>query len=194
MGRMRQQKNEAPPSMSWRGLIPATSRRPPIARLPGVPQPAVSLTACRLLGCLVLTAHRFCWTVPRKCQLPGFPRAPGFPLPAQEFPPQKTSAPAVREFLLRWPALHKGLPSTFSRFFDCPHDIHRNPVLVPRVGVAVHHGVHSLVHRTWRTAGRSRWPGLSRAGHVGPVSAGRVTLARSPPGGSRWPGLRRVAG
>ena len=56
----------------------------------------------------------------------------GFPRLSLGFPPEKASALAVNEFLLRRPAAHKRLPSSNSRFSCYPHEIHKIAVVIPR--------------------------------------------------------------
>jgi hypothetical protein len=101
-------------------------------------------------------AYRPAWKQQLKSRLPGLPVARVSPA-SREFPPGRTSALAVNEFLLRSVELAQGFPARNFKIFPELGEIHKKARVIPRERQLFHCAIHSLVHRR-RTAGRAaRW-------------------------------------
>jgi hypothetical protein len=106
--------NGAPPSMSRRGPTWPRWAGLPVARHPGPVRPTA-------------------WhgKQPLKCRLPGLPVARVSPA-SREFPPGRTSALAINEFLLPPGELAQGFLASYFKIFCVIHEIHKKARVIPR--------------------------------------------------------------
>jgi hypothetical protein len=109
-------KNEAPPSMSWRGPIRLRRTGTPVTRLPGALPPTAWHRKQQL-----------------KSRLPGLPVARVSPA-SQEFPPGRTSTLAVTNLYSGRGNWRKGFRPAISRFFPLSEKSTSKHVLSPGKG------------------------------------------------------------
>ena len=135
--------NGAPPSMSRRGPTWSRWAGLPVARHPGPVRPTA-------------------WhgKQPLKCRLPGLPVARVSPA-SREFPPGRTSALAMNEFLLPPGELAQGFLASYFKIFCVIHEIHKKARVIPR-----ERWLSTALSTAWSTArspGRSACSGAGRA-------------------------------
>jgi hypothetical protein len=100
--------------MSWRGPTWLRHTGLPVARLPGVLPPTTWRGKQQL-----------------KSRLPGFPVARVSPA-SREFPPGRSSALAVNEFVLRLGERAQGFPASNFKIFLVIREIHKKARVIPR--------------------------------------------------------------
>jgi hypothetical protein len=125
--------NGAPPSMSRRGPTWPRWAGLPVARHPGPVRPTA-------------------WhgKQPLKCRLPGLPVARVSPA-SREFPPGRTSALAMNEFVLPPGELAQGFLASYFKIFCVIHEIHKKARVIPR-----ERWLSTAISTAWSTAGPPR--------------------------------------
>lgn len=144
--------------------------------------------------------HRLAWKQPLKSRLPGFPVARVSPA-SREFPPGRTSALAMNEFVLRSGGRAQGFLARNFKILPSRWEIHKKARVIPR-----ERRLSTALSTVWSTAGsvrrdrerprRARTPGPSRGSSGGlglarrtrEMSGNAAYISEAPPC-MRWRGL-----
>lgn len=125
------------------------------------------------------------WKEQLKPRLPGFPVArvsPAF----REFPPGRTSALAVNEFVLWAGELAQGFPASNFKIFPAIGEIHKKARVIPR-----ERWLSTALSTDWSTATSLRGgrPGAGPGQHPRPVQGAERRVRSRPCSGGIWAGM-----